>query len=54
VGRPFNKTPRAACTLNSHYDCLDLTSFPDDYLPRTNYRPAVSEFEYSSCTPNVT
>ena len=54
VGRPFSKTPREICTLNSHYDCLDLTSLPNDYLPRTNYRPAVSELEYCSRTPNVT
>ena len=26
VGNPFNKTPREVCTLNSHYDILDLTS----------------------------
>jgi hypothetical protein len=32
VGRPFYKTPQAVCTLNSHYDCLDLTTLPDDYL----------------------
>ncbi|MCB1809820.1 MAG: hypothetical protein KDJ99_33035, partial [Candidatus Competibacteraceae bacterium] len=24
VGNPFNKTPRAECTQNSHYDVLDL------------------------------
>jgi hypothetical protein len=54
VGRPFNKTPRATCILNSHYDCLDLITLPDNYLPRTNYRPADSEIEYRSRTPNVT
>ena len=53
VGRPFNKTPRAVCTLNSHYDCLDLTTLPDDYLPRTNYRPDVSPSEYLARTPRV-
>ena len=53
VGRPFNKTPRAVCTLNSHYDCLDLTTIPDDYLPRTNYRPDVSPSEYLARTPRV-
>ena len=42
VGNAFNKTPRREqCTLNSHYDVLDLTELAgDDYLPRTNYVPA--------------
>jgi hypothetical protein len=53
VGRPFNKTPRRSCTANSHYDCLDLTNLPDDYLPRTNYRPDVSPSEYRARTPRV-
>jgi hypothetical protein len=53
VGRPFNKTPRRSCTANSHYDCLDLTSLPDDYLPRTNYRADVSAAEYRARTPRV-
>ncbi|MEA5424284.1 Eco57I restriction-modification methylase domain-containing protein [Synechococcus sp. CCY9202] len=53
VGRPFNKTPRSVCSLNSHYDCVDLTALPEDYLPRTNYRPNVSPSEYDSRTPRV-
>ena len=53
VGRPFNKTPTAVCTLNSHYDCLDLATLPDDYLPRTNYRPDVSPSEYLARTARV-
>ncbi len=39
VGTPFNKTPRAICTEKGHYDVIDLTQIPDDYLPRTNYVP---------------
>ncbi|WP_136797073.1 class I SAM-dependent DNA methyltransferase [Desulfosediminicola ganghwensis] len=46
VGNPFNKTPRAECTQNSHYDILDLTTLPDDYLPRTNYVPDCDAAEY--------
>ena len=53
VGRPFNKTPRRSCTANSHYDCLDLLALPNDYLPRTNYRPDVSPSEYLARTPRV-
>ncbi|MFM4903159.1 Eco57I restriction-modification methylase domain-containing protein [Aeromonas hydrophila] len=54
VGNPFNKTPRANCTLNSDYDCLDLLTLPDDYLPRTNYLPACDAAEYARHTPRVT
>ncbi|EPZ7306041.1 class I SAM-dependent DNA methyltransferase [Klebsiella pneumoniae] len=54
VGNPFNKTPRAICEANSHYDCLDLLTLPDDYLPRTNYIPACDIQEYAKRTPRVT
>ena len=40
VGNPFNKTPRTACTANGHYDDIDLTAIPDDFLPRAVYRPS--------------
>ena len=53
VGNPFNKTPRRECTLNSHYDILDLTGMPEDYLPRTNYIPACDPIEYKQRTPAV-
>jgi len=53
VGNPFNKTPRSSCTQNSHYDNLDLTTLPDDYLPRTNYVPACDFREYLMRTPKV-
>jgi hypothetical protein len=53
VGTPFYKTPRTECTQNSHYDILDLTTLPDDYLPRTNYIPACDEDEYLKRTPKV-
>jgi hypothetical protein len=53
VGRPLYKTPQRSCTINSHYDCLDLADLPDDYLPRSNYRPGVSAAEYLTRTPCV-
>jgi hypothetical protein len=53
VGSPLYKTPRAVCTEKGHYDCLDLTTLPDAYLPRTNYRPDVSLSEYRARTPRV-
>ncbi|EFK4688903.1 TPA: class I SAM-dependent DNA methyltransferase [Escherichia coli] len=53
VGTPLYKTPRQNCTLNSDYDCLDLLTLPDDYLPRTNYIPACDVQEYAKRTPRV-
>jgi hypothetical protein len=53
VGNPLNKTPRAVCTQNSHYDVIDLESMPDDYLPRTNYRRACTQAEYWTRVPRV-
>ncbi|RLA86757.1 MAG: hypothetical protein DRG58_11670, partial [Deltaproteobacteria bacterium] len=51
VGNPFYKTPRAKCTEKGHYDILDLTTLPDDYLPRTNYVPDCDPAEYRRRTP---
>ncbi len=53
VGNPFYKTPRAKCTLNSHYDILDLTTLPGDFLPRTNYVPDCDAATYHKRTPKV-
>jgi len=39
VGKPLNKTSRTACTANGHYDEIDLTTIPDDFLPRAVYGP---------------
>ena len=53
VGNPLYKTPRRECTLNSHYDVLDLATLTDDHLPRTNYVPACDPTEYRRRTPRV-
>ena len=53
VANPMVKTPRAVCTANGHYDLLDLTTLPADYLPRTNYVPACDADTYLSRTPRV-
>jgi hypothetical protein len=53
LANPYNKTPRQVCTANSHYDCLDLETLPDHYLPRTNYRPMADRAEYLRRTPRV-
>ncbi|HCL3652395.1 TPA: hypothetical protein N2B47_005199 [Pseudomonas aeruginosa] len=53
VSSPFYKTPRTVCTEKGHYDCIDLLTLPDDYLPRSNYVPACSPDEYRARTPRV-
>jgi hypothetical protein len=53
VANPLYQTPKAICNTNRAYDCLDLTNIPDNYLPRTNYRPDVPTAEYSARTPRV-
>lgn len=53
VGNPFSKTPRAICATPLAYDTLDLEQLPDDYLPRSNYRPACSPEEYAHRVPRV-
>jgi len=53
LANPYNKTPRKVCTANGHYDIIDLETLPDDYLPRTNYRPMADKSEYLLRTPRV-
>ncbi len=53
VANPFYKTPRKNCNTPRAYDNLDLQTLPDDYLPRTNYRPMPNRAEYLRRTPRV-
>lgn len=53
VANPFNKTPRAVCTANGHYDVLDLETLPENYLPRTNFHPMADTAEYQRRIPRV-
>ncbi len=53
LANPYNKTPRRVCTANGHYDVLDLEALPDDYLPRSNYRPMADRAEYARRVPRV-
>lgn len=53
VATPYMKTPRKVCTEKGHYDVLGLETLPDDYLPRTNYRPMVDRAEYLRRTPRA-
>lgn len=53
VGNPFAKTPRRVCATPLAYDALDLDALPDDYLQRSNYRPACDAATYRSRIPHV-
>jgi hypothetical protein len=54
IANPFNKTPRTICIEKGHYDTLDLSTLPESYLPRSNYRPMADRDEYARRTPLVT
>lgn len=45
VGNAIYKTPREICTLNSHYDIVDLTNINNDFISRTNYIPNKDNFD---------
>jgi len=53
LANPHMKTPRKVCTEKGHYDIIDLEALPDDYLPRSNYRPMADRAEYRLRTPRV-
>ena len=53
VGLPLSKTPRTICSANGHYDLLHLEALPDDYLPRTNYRPMEDSASFHRKVPRV-
>lgn len=53
VANPFCKTPRKLCNTPLAYDNVDLGTLPDDYLPRTNYRPMSDRAEYLRRTARV-
>ena len=39
VANPLAKQPNVPCKSNKDYESVDLTNIPDDFVPRTNYRP---------------
>ncbi|WP_237289138.1 Eco57I restriction-modification methylase domain-containing protein [Vibrio alginolyticus] len=53
VGCPIYQTPRRICDTHKAYDNLDLTTIPDDYLPRTNYLPDCDKEGYLKRIPKV-
>lgn len=53
VANPLAKSSRRKCTLNSDYDCIDLSQITEHYLPRYNYSPACSIDEYWARMPRT-
>jgi hypothetical protein len=53
VSTLYMKTPRKTCTEKGHYDVLNLDTLPDNYLPRSNYRPMANRVEYMRRIPRV-
>ncbi len=49
----FNKTPRRICETHKAYDSVDLEAIANDYLPRSNFRPACDDDEYLRRSPRV-
>jgi hypothetical protein len=54
LGSPLNKTPQRVCVTRGQYDVLHIETLPDNYLPRTNYRPMTDSREYARRAPKVT
>ncbi|MEY8252959.1 MAG: hypothetical protein RPR91_11295, partial [Colwellia sp.] len=58
VGNPFYKTANKISKTHLDYSTIDLTTLPDEYLPRTNYVPEslggkLTDDEYSCRLPVV-
>ena len=53
VANPFHQTPMRVCNTHRAYEKPDLETLPEDYLPRTNYRPMDDRAEYLRRTPKV-
>jgi Eco57I restriction-modification methylase len=51
VGTPFYKNPNEGCNSHLDYSTTDVSEISDDYLPRSNYVPAVPLEEYQSRLP---
>ena len=47
VGNPFFKTPKRVCNTHAAYDTIDLERIPEDYRPRSNYRPKLLDSEFN-------
>jgi hypothetical protein len=46
VGNPIYKTPRRGCKSNKDFEYVDLSGISEDYLPRSNFGPALTLPDY--------
>lgn len=53
LANPLAKCPNRHCRTRNDYADIDLTLIPDDYLPRSNYTPAIPRFEYRDLVRSV-
>lgn len=53
LANPFNKTPNRVCVTRGQYGGITLDELPDDFFPRTNYRPMPDREVYRRRTPFV-
>jgi hypothetical protein len=53
LANPLHQTPKSTCATHRAYDGLDLESLPDDYLPRSNYRPMADRTLFLNQIPQV-
>ena len=53
VANPLAKTARFQCTEKNHYDPIDLTEIPADYLPRAVYRPGDGQGDRSAFAASI-
>ena len=53
LANPLAKCPNRNSSSNSDYEEIDLTLIPDDYLPRSNYTPALAWQPYHKLVRSV-
>lgn len=47
VSNPLYKTPQSICIIaNTHYDIIDHSSIPDEFVSRTNYLPRRNQEDF--------
>ena len=53
LANPLAKTPNRNCRSHQDYEDIDLALVPDNYLPRTNYTPAITQQLYRELVRSV-
>ncbi|MEO7034253.1 MAG: hypothetical protein ABI548_10205 [Polyangiaceae bacterium] len=53
LATPFAKSPNVGCKNNRDYGEIDLTSIPEDFMPLTNYVPAIAAAQFDSLMTTV-